>query len=91
MVFAATEAFRLTGQKKYADIAGHLAAWFLGANPTGESIYSVSTGRCYDGIRSADSINRNSGAESTIEALLALQRVELYPEVKTALNKYKKR
>ncbi len=90
MVFAAIEAFRLTRKAKYADIAGHLAAWFLGANPTGENMYSLSTGRCYDGIQSADRINLNSGAESTIEALLALQRVELYPEVKTALNKYKK-
>jgi hypothetical protein len=89
MVFAAVEAFRLTRKAKYADIAGHLAAWFLGANPAGENMYSLSTGRCFDGIRSANSINRNSGAESTIEALLALQRVEVYPEVKAALEKYK--
>ena len=90
MVFAAAEAFRLTGQEKYADIAGHFAAWFLGANVASENMYSLSTGRCYDGIQSVADINRNSGAESTIEALLALQRVEIYPEIKKALNKYKK-
>lgn len=90
MVFAAVEAFRLTGQQKYADIAGHLAAWFLGTNAAGKNMYSLTTGRGYDGISSGGNVNLNSGAESTIEALLALQRVEIYPEVKTALNKYKK-
>jgi hypothetical protein len=90
MVFAAIEAYRLTNQEKYADIAGHLAAWFLGANDAATNIYSLTTGRCYDGITSASNVNRNAGAESTIEALLTLQRVEAYPAVKTALDKYKK-
>jgi hypothetical protein len=35
MVFAAIEAYRLTNQPKYADMAGRLAAWFLGANDAG--------------------------------------------------------
>jgi hypothetical protein len=90
MVFAAIEAFKITGQEKYADLAGHLSAWFLGANDGGKNMYSVTTGRCYDGITSPGNINLNSGAESTIEALLALQQVESYPAVLTALNKYKK-
>lgn len=90
MVFAAIEAFKITGQDKYADLAGHLCAWFLGANETGKNIYSVTTGRCFDAISSAGTININSGAESTIEALLALERVENYPAVLAALNKYKK-
>ena len=90
MVFAATEAYRLTGQDKYADIAGHLAAWFLGANDAGQNMYSVTTGRCYDGISSSTSVNLNSGAESTIEALFTMENVESYPAVKAALNKYKK-
>jgi hypothetical protein len=90
MVFAAIEAYKITGQDKYADLAGHLCAWFLGANETGKNIYSVTTGRCFDAISSAGTININSGAESTIEALLALERVESYPAVLAALNKYKK-
>jgi hypothetical protein len=90
MVFAAVEAYRLTGKDKYADIAGHLAAWFLGANETRTNMYSSTTGRCYDAISSANKVNPNSGAESTIEALLTLQRIEDYPAVKTALNKHKK-
>ncbi len=90
MVSAAVEAYRLTNQEKYADIAGHLAAWFLGANAANNIMYSVTTGRCFDGIQSASNINLNSGAESTIEALLAMEIVENFPAVKAALNKYKK-
>ncbi len=89
MVSAAIEAFVLTGNDKYADIAGHLAAWFLGANVAGKNMYSITTGRGYDGISLASNINLNSGAESTIEALLAMQWVENYPAAKVALNKYK--
>jgi len=90
MVFASIEAYRITNQDKYADIAGHLFAWFLGANDAGKTMYSVTTGRCYDAISSPTNVNINSGAESTIEALLTMERVEGYPAVKAALNKYKK-
>ncbi len=90
MVFAASEAYKETGQDKYADMAGHIAAWFLGANDAGVSLYSITTGRCYDAISSATNVNHNSGAESTIEALLSLQRVESSAAIKRALNKYKK-
>ncbi len=89
MVFAAAEAYQETGQAKYADLAGHLAAWFLGANNAGINMYFVSTGICYDGL-SASGPNLNSGAESTIEALLTLEKVEKDPVIKAALNKYKK-
>ena len=90
LVAAAAEAYRITNQAKYADMAGHLAAWFLGANDAGKQMYSPVTGRGFDGIQSAASINVNSGAESTIEALLTMEIVEQYPAIKTALNKYKK-
>lgn len=90
IVFAAAEAFKETGQDKYADLAGHFAAWLLGANEAGAMMYSPATGRCYDAISSAGNINQNSGAESTIEALLTLQKVEDIPAVTLALNKYKK-
>ncbi len=90
MVFAAIEAYKVTGLAKYADLAGHLSAWFLGANDASQNMYSVTTGRGYDGLSSTTNINVNSGAESTIEALLTIERVESNPAVKTALNKYKK-
>jgi len=90
MVFAAAEAYRLTGEEKYADMAGNLGAWLSGNNETGKHMYDPITGRCYDGIIGQDSVNYNSGAESTIEALLTLQMVESIPAVKAAFNQYKK-
>lgn len=90
MVFAAAEAYKLTNDAKYADIAGHLAAWFFGANAANTTMYSVTTGRCYDAINSSSSVNQNSGAESTIEALLTMEKVEANPGIKKALNTYKK-
>ena len=89
MVFAAIEAYSVTGLAKYADLAGHLAAWFLGANDLNQKMYDVTTGRGYDGL-SSTGVNVNAGAESTIEALLTLERVENYPAVKAAFDKYKK-
>lgn len=89
MIFAAAEAFSLTKQQKYADLSGHLAAWFFGANDAHAIMYSVATGRCYDAINSATAVNLNSGAESTIEALLAMEKIQSSPEMVTALNKYK--
>ncbi|HJR66368.1 MAG TPA: extracellular solute-binding protein [Gemmatimonadaceae bacterium] len=71
-----------TGDRRYSVFAGLTAAWFLGANPARVSMYDQETGRTFDGIDgpSAEQVNRNAGAESTIEALLALQRVSASPE-----------
>jgi hypothetical protein len=73
MVFASLEAFTITGDSTYFQTARRLSDWLSGANPAGERMYDPSTGRTYDGIISPDQINRNSGAESTIEALLTIQ------------------
>lgn len=89
MVFAAIDAYLITNDEKYADLAGHLAAWFLGRNSAAANMFSTSTGRCYDGINTGNNVNKNSGAESTIEALLTMQRVNNYPAVKAAMDKYK--
>ncbi len=66
-----------TGERSYAVYAGLSAAWLLGANAADVAMYDAKTGRAFDGIDgpSAAQVNRNSGAESTIEALLALQSV----------------
>ena len=90
IVTAAAEAYHITNNDKYADIAGHFAAWFLGANDANQIMYSTTTGICFDGIRSARSVNMNSGAESTIEALLTMEIAEANPAIKSALNKYRK-
>lgn len=89
MVFAAIDAYVITNDEKYADIAGHLAAWLLGKNSAATNMFSITTGRCYDAINTGNNVNKNSGAESTIEALLTMQRVNNYPSVKAAMDKYK--
>ena len=80
MIWAALEAHALFGQsnKKYLDLASQLAMWFFGENPAHEWMYDPQTGRGYDGINSPTDINRNAGAESTIEALLSLQAMEMH-------------
>ena len=69
-----------TGERKYAILAGLAAGWFLGANAAGIAIYDESTGRAFDGIDAATGVNRNAGAESTIESLLALSAIAAEPE-----------
>jgi multiple sugar transport system substrate-binding protein len=62
-----------TNDRRYAVLGGLAAGWLLGANPAGVTMYDEKTGRTFDGIDAPDKVNRNSGAESTIESLLALQ------------------
>jgi multiple sugar transport system substrate-binding protein len=77
-----------TGERRYAVFAGLAASWLLGANPAGVSMYDEKTGRTFDGIDgpSPTKVNRNSGAESTVEALLALQSVTSNPDAAEYLH-----
>jgi len=78
MVWATLKAYLISGDAQYLVQAKELASWFSGNNPAKIPMYDPATGRGYDGISSAESINKNAGAESTIEALLALQALESY-------------
>lgn len=73
MVFAALKAHALTKDAKYRTLAEDLGAWLLGRNDAGTPVYDTKTGVVFDGIIGKAALNRNSGAESTIEALLTLQ------------------
>src|SRR5439155_24394568 len=55
--------------------------WFYGNNSAGFPMYDPATGRGYDGLLGPSEfrVNRNSGAESTIEALMALQAINANP------------
>lgn len=86
MVWAALELYDQTQNVKYVNLAGQLAGWFLGNNPAKAIMYNKTTGLAFDGIRSNSTINKNSGAESTIESLLAFQRLEQYPVAVTQAN-----
>jgi len=72
--------FEATGDVRYATLAGLAASWFTGDNVTGAALYDPATGRGYDGINGPDDINKNAGAESTIEALFTILEVENHPE-----------
>ncbi|MEE8437015.1 MAG: hypothetical protein V3S22_01630, partial [Candidatus Neomarinimicrobiota bacterium] len=63
----------LTGKPVYEKYSEQIYSWFSGKNIARVPMYDASNGRCFDGITGPDSINRNSGAESTIECLLATQ------------------
>ncbi|MDQ6689636.1 MAG: sugar ABC transporter substrate-binding protein [Gemmatimonadota bacterium] len=71
----------VSSDPRYAVFAGLAAGWFLGTNAERLSMYDERTGRTFDGIDGPNPLksNRNSGAESTVEALLALQRVTSNP------------
>lgn len=63
------------------DLAGIVAAWFFGANTSGEPTYDPATGITFDGVAPDGTINRNSGAESTIHGLLAMLALDANPDV----------
>ncbi len=65
----------VTGDPKYANRSEEIFSWFTGKNSASIPMYEPRTGRCYDGIDDAGSVNYNSGAESTIECLMAMQKL----------------
>ena len=70
--------YQLTAEPRYARLAGLAASWLFGNNVADEPMYDPATGRVYDGI-DPKGVNRNSGAESTIEGLLTLLGIESEP------------
>jgi len=88
MVMACISAFNTKHNESNAKLAGKIAAWFFGKNPAGQKMYDPKTGVCFDGIISKTEVNKNSGAESTIEALLSLLEIEQNPAAKKVLMKY---
>jgi len=78
-----------TGKREYLVMAGLAASWLFGNNALNQPMYDPATGRCFDGIQDSTTMNRNSGAESTIEALLTILEVGEYPEAEKYLH-YKK-
>jgi len=64
---------QVTGEEQFRVQAFRVWQWFQGRNAGGVPMYDPSTGRVWDGIDGRGQVNRNAGAESTIETLLALQ------------------
>jgi hypothetical protein len=70
-VSACLDAWRVTGDEKWAHEMWHAFSWFLGENQLRASLYDPTTGGCRDGLH-PDRPNENQGAESTLSFLLAL-------------------
>ncbi|MGC5222425.1 hypothetical protein ACPW96_07445 [Micromonospora sp. DT81.3] len=70
-----------TGSRGFADLAAMQAAWFFGANRADVQMYDPATGVGYDGLEPNGNVNRNSGAESTIHALLTMIALDARPEL----------
>ncbi|ABK05266.1 hypothetical protein Arth_3891 [Arthrobacter sp. FB24] len=66
------------------DLAAVTAGWFFGANPSGAPAYNPATGTAIDGIEPDGRVNPNSGAESTIHALLTMLALDADPALKSA-------
>ena len=88
MVYATLKAYNITKDTTYAIKAGEIASWFFGNNIAEAQMYFPSSGISYDGINSQNDINKNSGAESTIEALLTLIAIEQNSISKKTISKY---
>jgi hypothetical protein len=79
LVEALTDALAATDQRVHGQRAVRAFEWFLGRNGLGKPVYDFATGGCHDGL-SAQSLNDNEGAESTLaffQALLALESAGL--------------
>jgi len=70
-----------TGSGGFGEVAAMQAAWFFGANRAGEPMYDPATGITFDGLQPDGSINRNSGAESTIHGLLTMIALDDRPNL----------
>jgi hypothetical protein len=66
------------------NIAAITAGWYFGANRSGQPAYNPATGTAIDGIERDGRVNTNSGAESTIHALLSMLLLDANPDLKAA-------
>ncbi len=75
-----------TQDSLYLKLAGFAASWLFGDNVVHTAMYNPDNGICFDGITDSATVNKNSGAESTIEALHTLVEIEHYPMAKKYLS-----
>ncbi|RJP65818.1 MAG: hypothetical protein C4539_12495 [Ignavibacteriales bacterium] len=79
VVLSSLKAYQLFKDTLFLRTAVDAGLWFFGKNVLNKHMYDTDSGRCFDGIISETEVNKNSGAESTIEALLALIAIEKIP------------
>ena len=76
-LLAVAKASKRDGLRRLAGVA---ATWYFGNNAAGAAVYDAATGRTFDGVEGNGTVNRNSGAESTIHGLLSMLALEATPD-----------
>lgn len=76
MIWAASEAYQYSKKEKYLNLVTDLNSWLSGNNDAKSTMYYLETGICFDGIIASNEINKNSGAESTIESMLIMLEIK---------------
>lgn len=79
LLLAAEAAFSVTGKARYRLAMERSYAWFLGGNDHGLRVAEPARGACRDGL-TAEGVNTNEGAESTLMWLTALEHIRLLRE-----------
>lgn len=74
LLLAAETAYEVTGADRYRAAMERAYAWFLGDNDLHVPIALPERGACFDGL-TAQGVNTNQGAESTLMWLIALERI----------------
>jgi hypothetical protein len=74
-----------SGKGVFDELGGLMTSWLLGNNELRRSLYDPATGRTFDGLERGV-INQNSGAESTITALMALIQATARPAAAAMLD-----
>jgi hypothetical protein len=80
--------YEATGDEQYARYGGLAGSWYFGNNMAGVQMYDSASGRVFDGINGPTEfrVNRNSGAESTIEGLMSMIAIADVPQAADYLN-----
>ncbi len=72
MVLALKEAYLVTGENKYLELARLAWEWYTGKNTNQASLYNRETGGCYDAL-TPQGVNLNQGAEALLSWLYSSQ------------------
>lgn len=76
-----------SGAPGLREIAAIAASWYFGTNRSGTPVYDPATGVTFDGVQADGTVNRNSGAESTIHGLLSMIALDGAPDVSALAQK----
>ncbi|MFW6139242.1 MAG: glycosyltransferase, partial [Spirochaetota bacterium] len=82
MVGALCAAYEATGDERWIVEANNCFDWFIGRNDHQAPLYDYITGGCRDGL-TAEGLNQNEGAESTLAWLLSLITMYTLREIRT--------